>query len=115
DAVEFRFGVTVHEAVDDAQVCLSITHSNGTLVSGPGTRDVGLRSGRLEGDACFRMRIDDIKLLPGTYEVALTLRDSELLQVFDSVSSALRFDVLPGSDNELSGLVTLRPEWSIER
>jgi ABC-2 type transport system ATP-binding protein len=115
DAVELRFAVTAHEAVDDAQVCLSITHSNGTLVSGPGTRDVGLQSGRLEGDACFRMRIDDVKLLPGTYEVALTLRDSELLQVFDSHASVIRFDILPGTATELAGLVTLRPRWSVER
>lgn len=114
DTVDIRFAVTAHEPVEDAQLCLSITHIDGTLVSGPGTRDVDLRSGRLEGDACFRMHIEQLNLLSGTYEVALTLRDSELLHIFDGHSSVLRFDVLPGNSIELSGLVTLNPRWSVE-
>ena len=60
------------------------------------------------------MTINDLTLLPGTYEVDLTLRDSELLHVYDGMTSALSFDVLSGTGGELSGLVTLDPHWRFE-
>jgi ABC-2 type transport system ATP-binding protein len=114
DCVELRFDVRADQPVDDIHVCLSIRLTNGTLVSGPGTREVGLVTGPFDGRARFRMTINDLTLLPGTYEVDLTLRDSELLHVYDGMTSALSFDVLSGTGGELSGLVTLDPHWRFE-
>lgn len=114
DRVEFRFDVNAEHPVEDIHVCLSIRRTDGTLVSGPGTRDVGFHTGSLNGLASFRMTIKDLSLLPATYVMDLTLRDSELLHVYDGMTNALSFDVLPGTGGELSGIVTLNPHWRIE-
>jgi ABC-2 type transport system ATP-binding protein len=114
DMVELRFDVEAKGPVEDLHICLSIRLADGTLVTGPGTRDVKLQTGRINGQARFWMAVNALSLLPGTYDVDLTLRDAELLHVYDGMTPALSFDVLPSAGSELSGLVTLDPIWRFE-
>lgn len=114
DMIELRFDVRANSPVEDLHICLSIRLADGTLITGPGTRDVKLQTGRINGQARFWMTINDLSLLPGTYDVDLTLRDAGLLHVYDGMTPALSFDVLPGAGNELTGLVTLEPNWRFE-
>ena len=84
-------------------------------MTSPCTRDVGLipdvgpRGGHVD------LAVFNVSLLPGTYDLHTSVTDFNRQHEYDNVHLALRFDVMSGKPYESSGLITLRPEWTISK
>lgn len=115
DDVTLRLHVTAKTPVEEPALCLTLQRMDGAVVSGPGSRDVELPTGLVEGRATFDLTFRDLSLLPGDYEVVSSIRDHHLLHIYDHLHPALRFSVAAGTHGERSGVVTLRPEWAFRR
>jgi ABC-2 type transport system ATP-binding protein len=115
DAVTLRLHVRTSAPVEDPALCLTLQRMDGAVVTGPGSRDVELRTGTIDGAGWFDVHVDDLTLLPGAYEVVSSVRDAQLLHIYDHLHPALRFTVNAGVYSERSGVVSLRPEWSFHR
>ena len=63
--------------------------------------------------AVLDFAVKGVSLLPGTYDLHTSVTDFNRQHEYDNVHLALRFDVMSGRPYESSGLVTLRPEWTI--
>ena len=85
----------------------------GTHVTGPNSRDAGLEIEHIEGRGFVDVTFDRMLLLPGTYDLTVSLFDHSLLHPFDYRHKVLRFDVDPGSLQESYGLVSLDGKWEV--
>jgi hypothetical protein len=56
---------------------------------------------------------DPVRLLPGTYDVTVSLTDASSLHPYDVRTDLLRFDVERGAHREEGGVVALGGTWRI--
>jgi len=115
DDVALRIHFRAKEPVEEPSLCLTVQRMDGAIVTGPGSRDVELHAGTVEGEGWFELGLADLALLPGQYEVVSSMRDHHMLHIYDHLHPALRFSVAAGNRGERSGVVSLRPEWSLHR
>ncbi len=115
DDVALRIHFRAKEPVEEPSLCLTVQRMDGAIVTGPGSRDVELHTGTVEGEGWFELGLADLALLPGQYEVVSSMRDHHMLHIYDHLHPALRFSVAAGNRGERSGVVSLRPEWSLHR
>ncbi len=113
DPVIFRLHYTSKVPLDETHVCLTIQRSDGLIITGPTTRETGFQTGRLSGSGWIDMMVERLPLLHGSFEIAASLRDQDLVHIYDHVQHLLRFEVLPGQSAEPSGLLTFWPVWSV--
>jgi ABC-2 type transport system ATP-binding protein len=92
---------------------LSIHTIDGFEVSTVRSRDVDCVPEKLNGAGYVDVTFDPIRLLPGTYDVSLSLTDYTSLHVYDARSDVLRFDVERGAFREEGGVVALGGRWRI--
>lgn len=114
DDVRLRLHYRAEQAVPRPVIAVSIDQLGGATVTAPTTRDVGVLPDSLSGEGVVEVVLRDVPLLPGTFDVHTTISDFSRGQVYDHLQQALRFDVLTGRSMETGGVVTLRPEWTIE-
>jgi len=113
EPMALRFHYDVDEPLDKPVVNLHVHSLEGVLVAGATTRDGGAMPHRLEGAGFVDHRIDRLVLVPGTYEVTVSLTDWSQAHFYDVRFHALRFDVEPGATHEShEGLVTLGGTWA---
>lgn len=110
-----RFHYRTREPIERPVLTIAISTLQGFLVTAPSTRDMNFIPDKLDGAGSIDMRWDRLRLLPGTYDVSVTLSDYDLLHVYDSCRRILRFDVARGPIKEGSGVVSLDPAWSESR
>jgi homopolymeric O-antigen transport system ATP-binding protein len=77
--VEYRAAQRVEEPV----VGLAVHHMNGTVLSGPNTRLLGLRLGAVEGSGAVVFELPALGLLPGEYRLSASVYDWELIHAYD--------------------------------
>jgi hypothetical protein len=82
-------------------------------VTAPCTRDVGLIPDTVSGRGHVDFAAKNVSLLPGTYDLHTSVTDFNRQHEYDNLHLAMRFDVMSGRPYESSGLVTLRPEWTV--
>jgi ABC-2 type transport system ATP-binding protein len=111
DDVILRFHYKARETVTDVMVGLAIETVEGFVVTGPNTRESGLRCERLTGEGFLDYRVPRFPLLPGTYDVTAAVYSADGLHPFDHVPHLLRFDVEPGDPVEENGVVALGGVW----
>ncbi|MDP9071708.1 MAG: ABC transporter ATP-binding protein [Actinomycetota bacterium] len=112
EAMALRFHYSVDQPIDKPVVNVHIHSLEGVLVAGASTRDSGGLADRLEGRGFVDHRIDRLVLVPGTYEVTVSLSDWSLAHFYDVRFHALRFDVEPGAAHDAyEGLVSLGGTW----
>jgi ABC-2 type transport system ATP-binding protein len=109
-ALRFHYHTT--EPIERPVVCVNIDTVQGIQVTGPTTRDSDFVPDKIDGEGHFDMRWDRLRLLPGTYDLSVSLRDYTLLHFYDDRKLLLRFDVDRGPIKELTGFVSLDPAWS---
>jgi ABC-2 type transport system ATP-binding protein len=108
-----RLHYEMEEPLERPVFGLSINTVDGFVVSAPTNRDVDRVPEKLEGfghvDVCF----DVLRLLPGTYDLTVSLSDYSQLQTYDLRRNILRFDVERGSFPEKAGVASLGGRWEV--
>jgi ABC-2 type transport system ATP-binding protein len=90
-----------------------IEQLGGATVTSPCTRDAGLIPTSVSDTGYVDVDLAEVPLLPGTYDLHTSVTDFNRSHVYDHLQLALRFDVMTGKPYESGGLVTLRPNWTI--
>ena len=93
----------------------SIEHLGGATVTSPCTRDVGLIPDRVVGEGFVEIALNNVALLPGTYDMHTTVSDFNRQHEYDVLHLALRFDVMTGKPYETVGLMTMAPTWKLSQ
>jgi ABC-2 type transport system ATP-binding protein len=111
DTVVFRIHYHAEQVVERPVFGVAIDAHDGSLVTGPTTRDSMLQPESVEGEGYVDYRLDRLPLLPGSYEIGASLFDLTRSRGFDRRTRILRFDVDPGRPHEHDGVVTLGGTW----
>lgn len=90
-----------------------ISTLEGFQVTGPFSRDAGCVPQVLEGTGHVDITFDPVLLLPGSYDLSVSLYDYTCLHPYDFRQNVLRFDVDRGPIREQAGVVSLAPKWRI--
>mgnify|MGYP001012162879 CR=1 FL=1 len=113
DSITLRLHYRAERAVPRPVFAIEIEQLGGTVVTAPCTRDVGLLPELLSGTGQVDIRLKDVALLPGTFDIHTSVTDFNRQHVYDHLHLALRIDVMTGRPYESGGVMTLRPEWTI--
>jgi ABC-2 type transport system ATP-binding protein len=108
-----RLHYEMHEAIERPVFGVSVRTIDGFELSAPTSRDVDCVPEKLDGVGYVDVEFEALRLLPGTYDVSVSLSDFTLLQPHDVRTDVLRFDVDRGSFREAAGVVTLGGRWRI--
>jgi ABC-2 type transport system ATP-binding protein len=92
---------------------ISIRTLEGFEVSAPTSKDTDCVPDKIEGTGHVDVSFDSFRLLPGTYDLTVSLHDYGLVQTFDARRDLLRFDVERGPLHDRSGIVALGGEWRV--
>jgi ABC-2 type transport system ATP-binding protein len=92
---------------------LAIHTIEGFHVTGPNSRDANVVPDKLDGNGTVTVRFDPVTLLPGTYDLTVSLYDYACLHPFDFRLKVLRFDVDRGPIHEQFGVVSLGGHWQV--
>ena len=114
DDVRFRLYYNARKSVPKPVITVAIEHLGGFTVTAPCSRDVGLVPATMSGSGHIDVTMDNIALLPGTYDFHTAINDFNRQHEYDHVKVAIRFDVMTGKPYETAGVVSLRPSWTID-
>lgn len=113
DNVRLRMYYRTTKPVPKPVFAFCIDHLGGARVTVPCTRDVGLIPPLLDGAGFVEVEMDQVSLLPGTYDLHTAITDFNRQHEYDHLTVAMRFDVMTGKPYETGGLVTFHPRWAI--
>ena len=113
EPVTFRLHYEAAEPIARPVFGVAIQTIEGTQVSEPNSRDAGCEIERLEGRGHVDLRVDRLMLVPGTYDVSVSLHDHGGLHPYDVRRHVLRFHVEPGEPRESGGVVSLGGRWHV--
>ena len=108
-----RLRYDMAEAIERPVFGLAIYTIEGVHVTGPNSRDVDCIPDKLDGPGEVTVTFDPVTLLPGTYDLSVSMYDYNCLHPFDFRQNVLRFDVERGSIHEQFGVVSLGGRWQI--
>lgn len=108
-----RLYYEMHEPIERPVFGLSIHTIDGFEVSGPSSRDVDCVPDKLEGSGHVDISFDPLRLLPGTYDLTVSLSDYSRLHAYDVRRDLIRFDVERGTLREDSGVASLGGCWRV--
>ena len=114
DRVVFRLQYDMDTLIERPVFGLAIHTLDGTHVTGPNTRDCDVVPDHLEGVGHVDLVIDRLLLIPGTYDVTVSLYDFGIMHPYDFRHKVLRFDVTHGHPRESYGVVSLDGRWLID-
>ena len=114
DSIRLRLHYRAEKSVPKPVFGFAIEHLGGATVTAPCTRDVGLLPASVSGEGYVEIAMDNVAMLPGTYDLHTSITDFNRQHEYDNLHLALRFDVMTGKPYETGGLVTLRPTWTIQ-
>lgn len=115
DTVTFRLHYSTTEPVKRPVFALEIGRLGAATITAPSTRDADLVPDAIAGAGVAEVTFDQVALLPGPHVLHTSITDFGRQHSYDHVQTALRFDVIAGDSSEVNGLVTMRPEWSLEQ
>ena len=92
---------------------IAISTLEGFQVTGPNSRDGDCVPQALQGRGHVDINFDPVMLLPGSYDLSVSLHDFAGLHAYDVRQNVLRFDVQRGPIGESAGVVSLGPKWRI--
>ena len=108
-----RLEYQMDSAIERPVFGLAISTLEGVQITGPNSRDVGCVPDKLDGRGHVDIAFDPVSLLPGSYDLTVSLYDYSCLHPFDFRQNVLRFDVTRGPIKELWGVVSLQGKWRI--
>jgi ABC-2 type transport system ATP-binding protein len=113
EAVTVRLHYEVAEPISRPVFGVAVQTLEGIHVTEPNSRDAGYEIERLEGRGHVDLRIDRLMLVPGTYDLSVSLHDHGGLHPYDVRRHVLRFHVEPGEPRESGGVVSLGGCWHV--
>jgi ABC-2 type transport system ATP-binding protein len=113
DAVTLRLEFATTEPVERPVFGFGIGRIDGVGVTGPNMKDYEAVPEKLDGRGFVDYRIDWLPLLPGTYDVNVSVFDFNIARQYDGRVHALRFDVDRGEPGERLGVVSFNGKWEI--
>ncbi len=114
DAVTVRIHFDARETVERPVFGFAVFTLEGLLVTGPNTREAGVECARIDGRGVVELTIDRMLLLPGTYDISVSLYDHAITHPYDFRQKVLRFDVEAGTPHEtFGGVVSLDGRWAV--
>jgi ABC-type polysaccharide/polyol phosphate transport system ATPase subunit len=113
DTIKLRMHYSAAKAIPEPVVAFAIEALGGATVTAPCSRDAGLTPASMSGTGFIDVDMNDVALLPGTYDLHTTVTDFSRAHVYDNLHLALRFDVMSGRPYEVGGVMTMRPTWLI--
>ena len=113
DVATLRVHYQMLQAIERPVFGLSIHTIDGFEVSLLRSRDVDCVPEKLHGAGNVDVTFDPVRLLPGTYDVTVSLTDASSLHAYDVRTDVLRFDVERGAHREEGGVVALGGTWRI--
>jgi ABC-2 type transport system ATP-binding protein len=113
ETVVLRLHYEIPERVERPVFGLSFTTVDGFCVSAPTSRDAGCVPEKLSGSGYIDVVFDPLRLLPGTYDLSVSLTDYTCLHTYDHRTNVLRFDVERGRIQETQGVASLGGVWRI--
>jgi len=113
DDIRIRLHYKAHKSVPKPVIGIAIEQLGGATVTAPCTRDVGLLPDSISGEGFIDIEMDNMPLLPGTYDLHTSITDFNRQHEYDNLHVAMRFDVMTGKPYESEGVVTMRPTWTI--
>jgi len=113
EAVTFRMHYRAKERIERPVFGFGLHTADGQHVTGPNTRDVEMIPDAVAGEGCVDFRVPRLMLVPGAFDVSVSVFDYACLHPYDFRTRALRFDVEVGTPHELYGVVSLGGTWSV--
>jgi len=113
EAVTLRLEFATTEPVERPVFGFGIGRIDGVGVTGPNMRDYDAIPEKLDGRGFVDYHIDWLPLLPGTYDVNVSVYDFNIARQYDGWVRALRFDVERGATGERLGVVSFNGRWEI--
>ena len=101
-----------HNTVAAPQFDLAIHRQDGVQVIGPNSHADGLEINFISGPGRISYHVQHLPLLPGRYQVSLTVHDSQLPTVYDHHEQAYPFRVIADNLHATHGLVTIPATWT---
>ncbi len=92
---------------------LTIASVAGATITAPSTKDSGDVPAELVGSGHIDVDFAAIPLVPSRYVVHTEITGLGRQHIYDHVQNARTFDVIAGTSNEVHGLVTLHPTWTL--
>jgi ABC-type polysaccharide/polyol phosphate transport system ATPase subunit len=108
-----RIHYEMQEPIERPVFALSVRTLEGLVVTDPTSRDVDCVPDKLEGGGYVDVEFGSIPLIPGTYDLTVSLFDYGLVHAYDVRQQILRFDVERGSLRGRGGFVALGGEWKV--
>ncbi|MST32004.1 ATP-binding cassette domain-containing protein [Acidimicrobiaceae bacterium USS-CC1] len=109
-----RLHYEMREPVAQPVFSMYLSTINGQPVSGPNSRAYECVPDKLDGRGYVDLCMDEVRLLPGTYDLTPLITDITMMKVLDQRQNLLRFDVERGGLlREDWGVTTLSPRWEI--
>jgi ABC-2 type transport system ATP-binding protein len=109
-----RLEIASTRPIADAAVTLVIQSLGGIELAGTSTHGGELALPAIDGACMIELALDRLPLLPGTFDVGITLTDTHKLHTYDARPRLLRFDVAAGDAyDQATGLVALDGRWSV--
>ncbi len=113
DTVDVRLHFTADAPIENPVFAITIGRLGGAIVTFPSSRDVGEVPATVSGSGTVDIRLDNIALVPGPHVLHTEVTGFGRQHVFDHIQNAVSFDVLAGDVRETTGVMTMRPTWSI--
>ena len=108
-----RLHYEMQQPIEKPVFALSVRTLSGWEVSGPTSRDVDCVPDKLEGKGYIDIVFDPLRLLPGTYDLTVSLNDYGLVHAYDVRKDLVRFDVERGPLREHVGVFALDGQWKV--
>ena len=109
-----RLEYQMESAIERPVFGLGISTLEGFQITGPNSRDAACVPDKLNGRGYVDIEFNPVSLLPGSYDLTVSLYDYSCMHPYDVRQNVLRFDIARGPVTESSGVVSLGPEWRID-
>jgi lipopolysaccharide transport system ATP-binding protein len=107
-----RIRYVAHQPIERPVFGLAIYRNDGLHLNGPNTQDAELAIPSILGTGHVDYRLERVTLLPGTYEVSVSVYDQTCTHPYDFHNRRFTFRVRAGHVRERYGLLSLPAHWS---
>ena len=113
EPVTVRLEYQMDSAIERPVFTVAVSTLEGFQITGPNSRDVGCVPEKLNGRGHVDIAFDSLPLLPGSYDLTVSLYDYSCMHPYDVRQNVLRFDVGRGPIKENAGVVSLGGKWRV--
>jgi lipopolysaccharide transport system ATP-binding protein len=114
DTLHLELHYMAHKRIEDPMFGLAFMHADGSHITGPNNKFAGADFEPIEGKGVVHYTIENLPLLPGSYDLTVSAYDHTGTQAYDFHWRAYPFRVNSGRSREQYGILTLPASWRHE-